>query len=265
MVHFAAGVPMPEQGAPPPVLEQTEDVDGSRDTVTVTAAIVGIAATFFIAVVFTFVSIFVRGWVEYISLVVLAICFLATGIWTSRRFDQLKWERRRRELEEKAYKSPDKASAAWELAKEKLENYFDRNLGQVKMVFYVAVAVMAAGFGFVLWGIKLSFLQPDHVAIAIIASASGVITQFIGLTFMVIYRSTMAQAGQFVSVLERINTVGMVIQILDSMSTSAPDLKDRTRAEIIRQILLVSDAPELRSRPESQAAAVVRLPLGNPQ
>jgi len=43
----------------------------------------------------------------------------------------------------------------------------------------------------------------------------------IGVTFMVIYRSTMAQANQFMEVLERINTVGMAVQILDTIPNEA--------------------------------------------
>jgi hypothetical protein len=49
-----------------------------------------------------------------------------------------------------------------------------------------------------------------------IATISGIITQFIGATLMLIYRSTMAQAIEFMTVLERINTVGMAVQLSDS-------------------------------------------------
>ena len=44
------------------------------------------------------------------------------------------------------------------------------------------------------------------------AAVSGIITQFIGVTFMVIYRSTMAQANAFMVVLDRINSVGMAFR-----------------------------------------------------
>ena len=142
-----------------------------------------------------------------------------------------------RALKAKADSAPEKAGPAWELARVKLQSYFDRNLDQVRSVFYVAVLVMVFGFVFVLWGIRIAIMQPAHVPIALMASASGIITQFIGLTFMVIYRSTMAQANQFMSVLERINTVGMAVQILDSMSAASPQLKDETRVAIIKLLL----------------------------
>ncbi len=140
-------------------------------------------------------------------------------------------------LEQKLEKEPEKSRFAWDLARIKLEAYFDRNLNQVRNIFIVAVFTMAVGFILISVGIGASIVDPSRTNIALIASASGIITQFISVTFMVIYRSTMLQATQFMSVLERINTVGMSIQILDSMDKRAPELKDATRVDIIRLLL----------------------------
>ena len=57
---------------------------------------------------------------------------------------------------------------------------------------------------------------------------------------MVIYRSTMTQANQFIEVLERINTVGMAVQILDAIPEADAELKNKTRAEIVSLLLSVS-------------------------
>jgi hypothetical protein len=146
------------------------------------------------------------------------------------------------ELENKAEREPEKVRFAWDLARVKLESYFDRNLAQVKAIFAVAIMVMAAGFAFIMWGLNAAITNPDRVKVALIASVSGVITQFIGLTFMVIYRSTMLQATQFMSVLDRINNVGMAVQILDAMKDEAGDLKDNTRVDIIRLLLATPSA-----------------------
>jgi hypothetical protein len=54
--------------------------------------------------------------------------------------------------------------------------------------------------------------------------------------FMVIYRSTMSQANGFMAVLERINTVGMAVQVLDSIEDSDPKKND-TRAQMIGLLL----------------------------
>lgn len=56
--------------------------------------------------------------------------------------------------------------------------------------------------------------RSDTIKPALVAGVSGIITQFIGATFMVIYRSTMTQANEFMVILERINTVGMLFKFL---------------------------------------------------
>jgi hypothetical protein len=70
---------------------------------------------------------------------------------------------------------------------------------------------------------------------------------------MVIYRSTMQQASSFVQILERINSVGMAIQILDSISENEQDLKNATRAELVKSLLAIK-------RTSSAEAAIAKAP-----
>ena len=218
----------------------------------------GYLAAAFIFVLYLGVAVTMRdGWLKYVTMLGGVLLCGAILQWATQKRKLQKDMLEKAEiqaLKDKAEKSPEKAGPAWELARVKLESYFDRNLDQVRSVFYVAVLVMIFGFAFVLWGIRIAMLQPDHVPIAVIASASGIITQFIGLTFMVIYRSTMAQANRFMSVLERINTVGMAVQILDSMSTASPQLKDETRVAIIK-LLLTAPIPQSPETSTDMAAA----------
>jgi len=144
------------------------------------------------------------------------------------------------QIEVKAAKEPEKTKFAWDLARVKLEAYFDRNLSQVQMIFFVAVFVMMIGFGFILWAVSHGISNPQYIKTSYLAAISGIITQFIGVTFMVIYRSTMAQANQFMEVLERINTVGMAVQILDAIPEQETQLKNATRAEIVSLLLSVN-------------------------
>jgi cytochrome c biogenesis protein CcdA len=102
---------------------------------------------------------------------------------------------------------------------------------------------MLVGFGFVLWGVWLAIKTPGQNT-AWVAAISGIITEFIGVTFMVIYRSTMSQANSFMQVLERINTVGMAVQILDSIPDADAQLKNTTRAELVS--LLFKGAAEAK-------------------
>jgi hypothetical protein len=149
-------------------------------------------------------------------------------------------ERKIEQIEVRAEKEPEKTKFAWDLARVKLEAYFDRNLSQVRMIFFVAVFVMVVGFGFILWGVSRGVSNPESIKTSYLAAISGIITEFIGVTFMVIYRSTMAQANQFMEVLERINTVGMAVQILDAIPEQETQLKNSTRAEIVSLLLTVN-------------------------
>jgi phage shock protein PspC (stress-responsive transcriptional regulator) len=144
-------------------------------------------------------------------------------------------------IEEKAAQQPEKSKFAWDLARAKLEAYFDRNLSQVRMIFVVAVCIMVVGFGFVLWGVLLAISNPVSTKTSYVAAISGIITQFIGVTFMVIYRSTMTQANKFMEVLERINTVGMAVQILDAIPEAEAELKNTTRSQIVALLLSLND------------------------
>jgi len=63
---------------------------------------------------------------------------------------------------------------------------------------------------------------------------------------MVIYRSTMSQAKTFVQVLEKINTVGMAVQILDSLPDGAE--KNTTRTELVKLLLSVPTAHLLKEK-----------------
>ena len=111
---------------------------------------------------------------------------------------------------------------------------------------------MLVGFGFVLWGIWIAIRTPGQ-STAWIAAISGIVTQFIAVTFMVIYRSTMSQATMFMRVLERINAVGMAVQIVDSIPDSDAQLKNSTRASLVT--LLLSDR-----NTKQDSGAVFRTP-----
>jgi hypothetical protein len=185
----------------------------------------------------------------------------AVFFWTRRRLQVLRerTEERLADASMRAAANPERVRFAWDLARVKLEAYFDRNLIQVNLVFWVAVVVMAVGFGFVLGGVVLSFNQPRVTPTSMVAAVSGIITQFIGVTFMVIYRSTMAQANEFMVVLDRINSVGMAIQVLDSIPETEGQLKNATRAQIVE--LLIASPPE-QARSGSRSASTHKKRAG---
>ena len=80
-----------------------------------------------------------------------------------------------------------------------------------------------------------SFDEGKTAASALVTVA-GLLINFMGASFLVLYKSVMSQAKDFVNVLERINAVGMSVQIADNIEKD-PTLKDATRAEIAKLLL----------------------------
>lgn len=157
---------------------------------------------------------------------------------------------------ERARAEPEKTKPAWDLARVRLELYFDRNISQINYIFWLSVIVMLVGFGFILFGISQTFvisrvienstgqnITPTVIPIspAIVGTVAGIITEFIGATFLFIYRSTIQQAASYIKTLERINSVGMAMQILDTISTDSKQLQDETKAAIVKTLLLKAE------------------------
>jgi len=126
-------------------------------------------------------------------------------------------------------------NVAWQNAKDNIQRYINENLKQVKNIYWVAIGVMVVGFGFILAGVVLSVYQPT-IKPSLIAAVSGVISQFIGVTFMVIYRSTMQQASEYFSALVAMDTISKAVDILDSIPETS-ELKNTVRTQMATMIL----------------------------
>jgi hypothetical protein len=137
-------------------------------------------------------------------------------------------------LQDRVAQEPEKAKPAWDLAQARLEEYFARNLAQVRIVFAISVVTMALGFVVMLGGAVLGFFGLNQGQ-TYLASVGGMITQLIGATFIVMYRSIITQSIQYTKTLERINAVGMAVQILDTIPETAHehDLKSKTKSDLI--------------------------------
>lgn len=162
---------------------------------------------------------------------------------SSKVYDDNKQQKERTEkieiLEKEFKENPDKPQTAWELARLKLESYLNKNLKQVSSIFYFAAFVMLVGSSLIGYGIFKVYENPEFLKPSILVTCSGIIVNFIGGTLLLIYRSTMNQAKNYVDVLERINAVGMSIQILDSIDDKKTDLKEGTKAEIAKELLKI--------------------------
>ncbi|MCC5654415.1 hypothetical protein LC609_32465 [Nostoc sp. XA013] len=98
-----------------------------------------------------------------------------------------------------------------------LEIYFNRNLNQIRWIFWLSMVVMSLGFILIMCGVALGYHNSqENWAVAAIGGTAGVLTEFIGATFLFVYKSSMQQADKYTEILERMNFVGMAMQMLDS-------------------------------------------------
>jgi hypothetical protein len=141
------------------------------------------------------------------------------------------------EAEKRVIESPNQPKAAWDLARLKLESYLNRNLNQVRSIFWLTTLVMIVGFILIGFGVVKAFENPDLLTPAILSAVSGLLINFIGATFLVLYKSTMSQAKEYVAILERINAVGMSVQVLEKIEESNSSLKDQTISDLSKQLL----------------------------
>jgi hypothetical protein len=186
---------------------------------------------------------------DFLRLLIVPATLVGSVLLITRSIDrgQGRAEKRVVEAEKRVEIAPQQAKPAWDLARATLDQYFQRNLGQIRAIFLLSVIVMLVGFGVICFGVLRAFQSPAALLPATIASLAGVITEFIGATFLFIYRSAIQQAVDYSKSLERINSVGMAMQILDTMpNTPDPgvpdDLKSKTKATLVE--LLVQQAYE---------------------
>ena len=164
------------------------------------------------------------------------VSLTAVAAW-QRSMKREQAEVRVQQVEQRFRENPTQPQAAWDLARVKLETYLDRNLNQVRSIFWLTVTVMGVGFTLIFYGIINVFLDPKTINPAIVASCTGVVVNIIGATFLTIYRATMSQAREYVTILERINAVGMAVQVIESIDDGADELRYKATAELTKQLL----------------------------
>ena len=155
----------------------------------------------------------------------------------AKRERRARLDKKVEDAEKRVQEDPKAPQAAWDLARVKLESYVDRNLSQVRSIYRLTVFVMMVGFALIGIGVCLVYKSPDAFKPGIVAASCGVIVNFIGATFLFLYKSTMAQATGYVAVLERINAVGMSVQILENIDGESKELKHKTMADLAMQLL----------------------------
>ena len=176
-----------------------------------------------------------EGIATILGLIAGALALFVTAYQKSN--EETKREERILEVEKRVQENPKETQAAWELARVKLESYLNRNLNQVRSIFWLTVFIMIVGFTLIGYGVFKIYENPEALNASLIATVSGIIINFIGATFLILYKSTMSQATDYVNILERINAVGMSVQILDTLEDDETKLKQQATANLAKQLL----------------------------
>ncbi|MFA6063671.1 MAG: hypothetical protein WC736_13860 [Gallionella sp.] len=191
----------------------------------------------------------------YLALFVFGVSFLTIVVIAAQ--EQIiageRVEQEIRQVEEKARANPEKPEYAWDLARTKLERYLDRNLYEVRAIFFLTTVVMLGGFALVVFGLLKAFADPASLPVSIVSAASGVVLSFIGGSFLLIYRSVLAQSASYVAILERINAVGMAVQIASKVPETDSKLRAETTAALAKTLLTMYSNEKSRS-PRTKAS-----------
>lgn len=147
-----------------------------------------------------------------------------------------------------AHEQPDKAQPLSDVSGARLELYFERNLIQLRSVYWLTISVLIGGFFLIGYGVFQAFQQGTRIEAAGLTAAAGVLTEFVAATFLVVFRSTLAQASSFVKALERINAFGMASKLVESIPDSADMMRQRAKARlalgIVASIAVVKPEPK---------------------
>lgn len=145
---------------------------------------------------------------------------------------------------QRAYNASSDVTESWITAQTMLDAYHQRNLNQNNWTFRLSVIVMAIGCIIIFYGIQTAIGLNRHAAgvkgvndgtalIAILSTASGIIVNLIGGTFLAIYNSTLKQAIDYTNSLQKTSTVGTSLAILKSIEigqhTGTPDPDTTTK------------------------------------
>jgi hypothetical protein len=151
-----------------------------------------------------------------------------------RSVEEAQNDKRVEQAETRVRDNPNQPQAAWDLARLKLESYLNRNLAQVRSIFWLTAFVM---FSFVGYGSYEAVNNAADFKAATLTTVAGLLVNFIGATFLVLYKSTMEQSKEYVAILERINAVGMSVHVLEKIDGGSVELKNSTTAKLSMKLL----------------------------
>lgn len=115
-----------------------------------------------------------------------------------------------------------------------LEDYYRVNLSQIQIIFTFSVAAMIAGFILIivslLWSMFIVVNKPQNnqqsstnYIPSVVGAVSGMIGNFIGATFLFLYKSAVEQSSKYSQFLERDNSLKLAQSLLEDIKSKAEE------------------------------------------
>jgi hypothetical protein len=216
----------------------------------------------------------IAGMLGIVLLIPTGIIYTADYIQYLRHFDQRISEAQSEAIRE-AQQSLSLGESPWKNASRILDAYYQRNLGQITKIYNTSIRVMVAGFMLIIFSIALGIFfaafedqdeyqtrmlqileketsisqispeqlqvlleRPDGNAATIISFVgvgAGIITNFIGATFLFLYQTTIKQASEYTESLAKTNTVGISMEILSTLITEETRQRETLSEQAVDQ------------------------------
>jgi hypothetical protein len=121
-----------------------------------------------------------------------------------------------------------------------LEDYYRVNLSQIQIIFTFSVAAMIAGFILIivslLWSMFIVVNKPQNnqqfstnYIPSVVGAVSGMIGNFIGATFLFLYKSAVEQSSKYSQFLERDNSLKLAQSLLEDIKSKAEESDDNEK------------------------------------
>jgi hypothetical protein len=160
----------------------------------------------------------------------------------------------REELKKRVEAEPSKKSDVFDsiqLSLNQLTEYYTINKGQARSSFRSSVFAIVLGLGTLVSGIWFFYFHQGNVQLAALSGISGVLIQFIGGAYFVLYRKSLEQLNFFYESLLTTQDTMLAIQL-------AEQLDDGPREQVYEKIIMVLMSRKRGSPPPPQSHSTTR-------
>ncbi len=140
-----------------------------------------------------------------------------------------------------------------------LNHYYAANISQGTAIFWASLLSMSIGFAIIFTGIVIATVSPTAMSgmTALVTAIAGILSQFVGATFLVALRSTQSQATTYAQSLVELRmrdirvtadatAIELGLRLLGEIETGDGQvLADQMRARLALGLILKDGAPEI--------------------